>query len=99
MSKILIVDDDVELCDLLEEYLAREGFEVEAVHQGDKGLERALSGEHTLVELDIMLPGMTGMDVLRRLRAESRTTGAGHLEKVPSGVFRQYRGPSDGRGR
>jgi DNA-binding response OmpR family regulator len=73
MSKILIVDDDVELCDLLEEYLAREGFEVEPVHQGDKGLERALSGEHALVVLDIMLPGMTGLDVLRRLRAESRT--------------------------
>jgi two-component system response regulator CpxR len=72
MPKILIVDDDVELCELVGEYLTREGYEVEAVHNGDKGLERALSGEHALVVLDIMLPGMTGLDVLRRLRAESR---------------------------
>ena len=72
MTKILIVDDDIELCELVGEYLSREGFEVEAVHNGDKGLERALSGEHVLVVLDLMLPGMTGLDVLRRLRGESR---------------------------
>src|SRR5271167_1838285 len=73
MAKILIIDDDVELCELVGEYLTQEGFEVEAAHNGDKGLERALSGEHALVVLDIMLPGMTGLDVLRRLRSESRT--------------------------
>jgi two-component system response regulator CpxR len=73
MAKILIIDDDVELCELVSEYMTREGFELEAAHNGDKGLERALSGEHALVVLDIMLPGMTGLDVLRRLRAESRT--------------------------
>ena len=73
MYKILIIDDDVELCELVGEYLGREGFEVEAAHNGDKGLERALAGEYALVVLDIMLPGMTGLDVLRHLRAESRT--------------------------
>jgi len=73
MSKILIIDDDVELCELVGEYLTREGFEVEAAHNGDKGLERALTGEYALVVLDIMLPGMTGLDVLRHLHAESRT--------------------------
>jgi two-component system, OmpR family, response regulator CpxR len=73
MAKILIVDDDAELCELIGEYLSREGFEVEAVHNGDKGLERALSGEHALLVLDLMLPGMAGLDVLRRLRGESRT--------------------------
>jgi len=73
MAKILIVDDDVELCELVGEYLTQEGFQVEAAHHGDKGLERALSGEHALIVLDIMLPGMTGLDVLRRLRGESRT--------------------------
>jgi len=73
MQKILIIDDDVELCELVGEYLSREGFEVEAAHNGDKGLERALAGEYALVILDIMLPGMTGLDVLRHLRAESRT--------------------------
>jgi len=72
MERVLIVDDDVELCDLVAEYLRPEGFEVEAVHDGEAGLQRALSGEHVLVVLDIMLPGMSGLDVLRRLRAQSR---------------------------
>jgi len=71
MAKILIIDDDVELCELVSEYLTREGFELEAVHNGDKGLERALSSQPALVVLDIMLPGMTGLEVLRRLRNES----------------------------
>jgi len=71
MAKILIIDDDVELCELVGEYLTREGFEVEAVHNGDKGLECALSSQPALVVLDIMLPGMTGLEVLRRLRSES----------------------------
>jgi len=73
MAKILIIDDDVELCELVGEYLTREGFEVEAVHNGDKGLECALSSQPALVVLDIMLPGMTGLEVLRRLRSESMT--------------------------
>jgi two-component system response regulator CpxR len=72
MDRVLIVDDDVELCDLVAEYLTPEGFEVEAVHDGERGLERALSGEHVLVVLDVMLPGMNGLEVLRRLRAQSR---------------------------
>jgi len=72
MERVLIVDDDVELCELVAEYLTPEGFEVEAVHNGEEGMKRALSGEHVLVVLDVMLPGMSGLDVLRRLRAESR---------------------------
>jgi two-component system response regulator CpxR len=72
MERILIVDDDVELCELVTEYLAPEGFELEAVHDGPKGLERALSGEHAIVVLDIMLPGMNGLNVLRGVRARSR---------------------------
>ncbi len=71
MERVLIIDDDVELCELVTEYLTPEGFEVEAVHNGEEGLRRALSGEHVLVVLDVMLPGMSGLDVLRRLRAES----------------------------
>jgi two-component system response regulator CpxR len=73
MERILIVDDDVELCDLVSEYLRAEGFEVEAVHEGDRGLQRALSGEHVLIVLDVMLPRMSGLDVLRKLRMQSRT--------------------------
>jgi two-component system response regulator CpxR len=71
MDRILIIDDDEELSALVAEYLRGEGFDVELAHRGDSGLERALSGDHDLVVLDVMLPGMNGFDVLRRLRAES----------------------------
>jgi DNA-binding response OmpR family regulator len=71
MDRVLIVDDDVELCRLLGERLGTEGFELEAVHDGLRGLERVLSREHAFVILDLMLPGMGGLDVLRRLRAQS----------------------------
>ena len=72
MDRVLIVDDDVELCELVSEYLSGEGFEVETVHDGNEGLKRALSGDHVLIVLDIMLPGMNGLDVLRNLRKQSR---------------------------
>lgn len=72
MDRILVVDDDVELCSLVGEYLEPEGFGVESVFDGERGLERALSGEHPLVVLDIMLPGMNGLEVLRRIRSTSR---------------------------
>jgi len=71
MERILIVDDDVELCSMIAEYLRREGFQVEAVHNGERGLERALSRSHDLLLLDVMLPGMNGFDLLRQLRASS----------------------------
>jgi two-component system response regulator CpxR len=71
MDSVLIVDDDVELCKLLRERLCPEGFAIEAVHDGVRGLERALSKEHALIVLDLMLPGLGGLDVLRRLRAQS----------------------------
>ncbi len=69
---LLVVDDDTELCQLLCEYLVPEGYEVEAVHSGAEGVERALSGDHALVVLDVMLPDVRGFEVLRRLRARSR---------------------------
>ena len=71
MDRVLIVDDDVELCRLLAERLGTEGFVIETVHDGPRGLERALSMEHALVVLDLMLPGMGGLDVLRQLRVQS----------------------------
>lgn len=70
---ILVVDDDEELCQLLSQYLARDGFTVEAVHSGAMGVERALSGEHAVIVLDVMLPDMKGFEVLRRVRARSGT--------------------------
>jgi two-component system response regulator CpxR len=71
MDRVLIVDDDVQLCRLLAERLGTEGFTIEAEHDGPRGLERALSMAHGLVVLDLMLPGMGGLDVLRRLRKVS----------------------------
>jgi two-component system, OmpR family, response regulator CpxR len=72
VDRILVIDDDVELCSLVEEYLEPEGFQIEAVHDGTRGLDRALNGDHLLVVLDVMLPGMNGFDVLRRIRNTSR---------------------------
>ena len=70
MANVLIVDDDRELCELVAELLGEEGFAVEFANRSDAGLERALSGDHALVVLDVMMPGMNGFEVLRRLRAE-----------------------------
>src|SRR5438445_2059277 len=71
VDRILVIDDDVELCTLVGEYLAPEGFLVECAHEGKRGLEAAVTGEHLLVVLDVMLPGMNGFDVLRRIRGKS----------------------------
>jgi two-component system response regulator CpxR len=72
MNKILIIDDDEELCELVAEYLTVEGFETKAVHDGESGLNAALSGEYDMAVLDVMLPKMNGFDVLRNLRGTSR---------------------------
>jgi len=72
MDRILVIDDDVELCSLVREYLESEGYESESVHDGERGLQRALTGDPMLVVLDVMLPGMNGFDVLRRIRDTSR---------------------------
>src|SRR6476646_4479970 len=72
VDRILVIDDDVELCSLVSEYLAPEGFQVESAADGTRGLEMALHGEFLLVVLDVMLPGLNGFEVLRRLRDKSR---------------------------
>ena len=63
----------MELCQLILEYVANEAWELEFAHDGVRGLDRALGGEHQLVILDIMLPMMSGLDVLRRLRERRHT--------------------------
>ena len=70
--RLLIVDDDVELCALLGEFLRREGYSVECVNEGRHGLQLALEGGFDLAILDVMLPGMDGFEILKRLRAQSR---------------------------
>src|ERR1051325_1047633 len=72
VERILVIDDDIELCALVTEYLRPEGFQVDTAHDGRTGLARALSGEHLLVVLDVMLPALNGFDVLRKIRDTSR---------------------------
>ncbi len=69
---ILLVDDDAELCGLLGEFLRREGFTVDCEHEGNRGLERASQTGVDLVVLDVMLPGIDGFEILRRLRQHSK---------------------------
>lgn len=69
MEQVLMVDDDAELCEMVTEYLALEDFAVTAVHDGPSGIEQARDGRYALVLLDVMLPGLNGFEVLRRLRA------------------------------
>ncbi len=72
MTKILIIDDDVELAGLFKDYLEQDGFAVDVTHQGESGRRLALSGDYQLVILDIMLPDIKGTEVLMRIRMESR---------------------------
>lgn len=71
MTKVLLIDDDVELTALLSEYLGEEGFEAKAVHDGRSGVEEVLSRQYDIAVLDIMMPRMNGIEVLQRIRKES----------------------------
>ena len=70
-ARILLVDDDVELATMLSDYLVRDGFAVLAVPDGESGVAEALSGRFALVVLDVMMPGIGGIEALRRIRAAS----------------------------
>ena len=70
-TKLLIVDDDAKFVRLLRDYLEPFGYQVDAAHDGRQGLAMALDGEYAAVILDIMLPGLNGLDLLRELRHES----------------------------
>ena len=72
MGNVLLVDEDVELSSMLREYILREGFEVDAVHDGEAGVRAALSGGYGIVVLDVMMPGMGGIEALRRIRGQSQ---------------------------
>jgi DNA-binding response OmpR family regulator len=73
LNRILIIDDDAELCALVGRFLNGEGFAVDRAEDGSQGIERALSGSYALIMLDVMMPDLSGFDVLRRIRASSRT--------------------------
>lgn len=70
MSRILIVEDEEAIADLEKDYLELSDFEVEIEHTGDAGLEKALTGEFDLIILDLMLPGMDGFEVCKKIREE-----------------------------
>ena len=70
-EEILLIDDDTELCSMLTDYLGRFGFRITAVHRGDAGLAASLEKPWSLILLDVMLPGLDGFEVLRRIRAQS----------------------------
>jgi len=70
---LLIIDDDVALCELLRDYLQPEGFEVAAMHDGAEALQQLRTAEYDAIVLDSMLPGRMGLDVLRELRQFSST--------------------------
>lgn len=72
-DRVLLIDDDAELCGLVTRYLAREGFSTQWAANGDAGVESALSDDPSLIMLDVMLPDTEGFDVLRRIREKSRT--------------------------
>lgn len=73
MNCVLLVDDDIELCEMLTEYLGTEDFIVDTVHDGESGAQQALSGKYDVVVLDVMLPGINGFEALQRIRAASHT--------------------------
>jgi two-component system OmpR family response regulator len=71
-TRILLIDDDVELLDMLRTYMEREGFDVAVADNGEAGVAAALAGDCALVVLDVMMPKMSGIEALTRIRATSR---------------------------
>jgi DNA-binding response OmpR family regulator len=72
VKKILIIEDDPKLARFIELELKHEGYEANSIHNGRDGLDAALAGEHDLIILDLMLPGLNGMEICRRVRQHSQ---------------------------
>ncbi|MDA8140522.1 MAG: response regulator transcription factor [Desulfobacteraceae bacterium] len=68
---LLLIDDDIELCNLLTEYLTDESLQVEACHNGLEGVAKVSAGHYALVILDVMLPGCSGFEALQKIRKQS----------------------------
>ncbi len=92
---VLLIDDDVELCELMREYLSARGIRVEAIHDGRRGLAQAFAGAYDLILLDVMLPGLDGFEVLKQVRRRSavpiilltaRTAKADRISGLDSGA-------------
>lgn len=72
MINILLIDDDIELANMLSEYFVGEGFSAKTVHDGTSGIKEALTGSYDLAVIDVMMPGISGFEVLTRIRKESQ---------------------------
>ena len=72
MAAVLLIDDDEELAGMLGDYLKHDGFSVTLAHEGQTGIREALSGRHAIVVLDVMMPGVSGIEVLRQIRMSSQ---------------------------
>lgn len=72
MAEVLLIDDDAGLTGLLADYLRQDGFVVTALNDSEQGAQAALSGAYAIVVLDVMMPGLSGVEVLRRIRGQSR---------------------------
>lgn len=70
-ERILLIDDDVELVEMVRDYLTQEGFDVTLAHDGTTGVREALNGRYAIAVIDVMMPGINGIEVLRRIRKES----------------------------
>lgn len=70
-TRILVIEDEVKIARFLELELTHEGYEVELAHEGRAGYEKAVSGKADLIILDLMLPGLSGIEICRRVRKES----------------------------
>ena len=73
MSRILIIEDEVEIADLEKDYLELSGFEVEIENDGTVGLKRALTEDFDMYILDLMLPGIDGFEICKQIREEKNT--------------------------
>ena len=71
MAAILIIDDDIELCQLVADYLALDGYQLDMVHDGLSGLKKAQTGNYQLILLDVMLPSLDGLSLLKALRSDN----------------------------
>jgi len=67
----LLIDDDIEFCDLLTEYLSGEGFFITVAHDGQSGVEKALESDYDIIILDVMLPKLNGFDALKKIKART----------------------------
>ena len=74
MKKILLIEDDVDLANLISLHMKDENIELECVYDGDIGLNKALLSDYSLIILDLMLPKINGMDVCREIRAKKNQT-------------------------